>query len=188
MACLIFQGSQSLSPNTTLKFAQASSSVHSARFLDDGAGTINFNRPIELGGSNTSQVLNLFVGNNNTANGGSSSGTTTGSTIQVGDITHTSLAADTGTWTINATGANGYRLQTGTITLNNLTARTAAQTTTYVLNPTSANMTVGGRHHGDGKYHRRRRHPRPSACWHQQRQHRHRRHLECVGLCRPGMP
>jgi autotransporter-associated beta strand protein len=139
---LIFQGSQSLSPSTTLKFAQVSSSVQSARFLDDGAGTINFNRPIEHGGSNTSQVLNLFVGNNNTANGGSSSGTTTGSTIQVGNITHTSLAGDTGTWTLNATGANGYRLQTGTLTLNNLTARTAAQTTTYVLNPTSANMTV----------------------------------------------
>ncbi len=139
---LIFQGSQSLSPNTTLKFAQNSSAVQSARFLDDGAGTINFNRPIEFGGSNSSQVLNLFVGNNNTANLGSSSGTTTGSTIQVGNITHTSLAGDTGSWTLNATGANGYRLQTGTLTLNNLTARTAAQTTTTILNPTSANMTV----------------------------------------------
>ena len=139
---LVFQGSQSLSPNTKLIFAQNSSNVQSVRFLDDAAGTINFNRPIEFGGNNTIQVLGIFVGNNNTANLGSSAGTTTGSTIQVGNITHTSLASDTGTWNINVTGANGYRLQTGTITLNNLVNRTANNTTVTVLNPTSASMTV----------------------------------------------
>lgn len=142
LGLLVFQGSQSLSPSTTLKFAQSSSSVQSVRFLDDASGTINFNRPIEHGGTNTSQVLSIFVGNNNTANLGSGAGTTTGSTIQVGNITHTSLASDTSTWNLNATGANGYRLQTGTITLNNLVNRTAGATTTYILNPTTANMTV----------------------------------------------
>lgn len=139
---LVFQGTQSLSPNTKLVFAQNSSNVQSVSFLDDAAGTINFNRPIEFGGNNTIQQLNIFVGNNNTANLGSSAGTTTGSTVLVGNITHTSLASDTGTWNINATGANNYRLQVGTITLNNLVNRTANNTTVTVLNPTSASMTV----------------------------------------------
>ncbi len=139
---LIFRGSQSLSPNTTLVFAQNSSAVQSVSFLDDGSGTIGFARPIQFGGSNTSQNLNIFVGNNNTANGGDSSGTTTGSTIQAGSITFTSTAADTATTSINATGANNYRLRTGVITLNNLVTRTAGQTTTTLMNPTTANMTI----------------------------------------------
>jgi M6 family metalloprotease-like protein len=141
---LVFQGSQALSGNTTLKFAQNSSNVQSVRFLDNGTGTISFNRPIEFGGGNTSQNLNIAVGNNNTNNGGSSSGTTTGSTIQVGNITFTSTATDTGTTTLNATSpnSNGYRLQTGAITLNNLVTRTFNSTTVTVLNPTTANMTV----------------------------------------------
>jgi autotransporter-associated beta strand protein len=139
---LIFQGAQALSPNTSLVFAQNSSNVQSVSLLDDGVGTIDFTRPISFGGTNTSQNLNIFVGNNNTSNGGSSSGTTTDSTIEVGDITFTSVAGDTGTTTINATGANGYRLQTGIITLNNLVSRAAGQTTVTALNPTTANMTV----------------------------------------------
>jgi autotransporter-associated beta strand protein len=139
---IIFRGSQSLSPNTTLVFNQISSNVQSVSFLDDGSGTIGFARPIQFGGSNTSQSLNIFVGNNNTANGGDSSGITTGSTIQAGSITFTSTAADTATTSINATGANNYRLRTGAITLNNLVTRTAGQTTTTLMNPTTANMTI----------------------------------------------
>ncbi len=139
---VIFQGSQSLSPNTTIAFNQVSSSVQSISLLDDGVGTIDFVRPITFGGSNTSQNMNIFVGNNNTSNGGSSSGTTTNSTIEVGSITFISVAGDTNTTTINATGANGYRLQTGVITLNNLVSRNAGQTTVTALNPTSASMTV----------------------------------------------
>ncbi len=139
---LIFQGSQSLSPSTKLVFAQNSSNVQSVRFLDDATGTISFNRPIEFGGNNTIQALNIFVGNNNTANLGNSAGTTTGSTILVGTITFTSVASDTGTTSINVTGANDYRLQTGLITLNNLVTRTAGLTTFTKLNPTTANMTV----------------------------------------------
>ncbi|MES2981026.1 MAG: autotransporter-associated beta strand repeat-containing protein [Verrucomicrobiota bacterium] len=139
---LVFQGSQSLSPNTSLVFAQSSSAVQSVRFLDDATGTINFARPISFGGTNTLQNLNIFVGNNNTTNLGSSSGTTTDSTIQAGSITFTSTAADTNTTTINVTGANGYRLETGAITLNNLVTRTAGQNTVTALNPTTANMTV----------------------------------------------
>ena len=139
---LVFSGSQSLSPNTTIVGSQNSSSTHAIRFLDDGVGTIAFNRPINFGGNNTSQSLGIFVGNNNTANLGTTSGTTTGSTIQSGDITFTSTATDTGTTTVNVTGDNGYRLQTGTITLNNLVTRTAGSTTVTALSPTTANMTV----------------------------------------------
>jgi fibronectin-binding autotransporter adhesin len=140
---LVFQGSKSLSPNTKLIFSQNSSSVHNVRFLDDGAGTLSFNRPIEFGGSNSSQAFGIFIGNNNTVNQGNSSGTTTGSTIQIGDISHTSTAADTGSWSINVTSSNGYRLQTGTITLNNLVTRNAGQNMVTILNPTTASMTVG---------------------------------------------
>lgn len=141
---LIFQGSPSLSPNTILIFAQNSGAVANVRFLDDGAGTINFNRPIEFDGSASGGAANLgiFVGNNNTANQGSSAGTTTGSTIQVGNITHTLIGPTLSTWSINVTGANDYRLRIGTLMLNNLTSRTAAQTVTTILNPTTANMTV----------------------------------------------
>jgi fibronectin-binding autotransporter adhesin len=140
---LVLQGSQSLSPNTKLVLTQSSSSVHNLRFLDDGAGTISFNRPIEFGGANSSQVLGIFIGNNNTANQGNSSGTTMGSTIQVGNITHTSTASDTASWSINVTSPNGYRLQTGTLTLNNLVTRAAGSTMVTILNPTTASMTVG---------------------------------------------
>lgn len=140
---LVFQGVQSLSANTSLVFAQSSSAVQSVRFLDDGTGTINFARPISFGGTNTTQNLNIFVGNNHTANLGSNAlSSTTDSTIQVGSITFTSTATDTNTTTINVTGANGYRLETGTITLNNLVTRTAGATTVTAINPTSANMTI----------------------------------------------
>lgn len=139
---LVFSGSQSLSPNTTIAGSQSSSSTHNIRLLDDGIGTISFNRPITFGGANTSQNFGIFVGNNNTLNGGNSAGTTTGSTIQAGTITFTSVATDTASTTINVTGANNYRLATGTITLNNLVTRTAGQTTVTILNPTTANMTV----------------------------------------------
>lgn len=124
--------------------------MQSVSFLDDGAGTIDFTRPISFGGTNTSQNLNLFVGNNNTANGGSSSGTTTGSTIEAGAITFTSVAGDTNLTSINVTGANGYRLLTDSITLNNLVTRTAGATTVTALNPTTANMTVASITMADG--------------------------------------
>jgi fibronectin-binding autotransporter adhesin len=139
---LIFRGSQALSPNTTIIFNQNSSNAQAVSLLDDGTGTINFARPFRQDGNNTIQNMSIFVGNNNTANGGSSSGTTTGSTIEIGTITSSTIATDTNTVGINVTGANGYRLQTGAITLNNLVNRQAGQTTTTLLNPTTANMTV----------------------------------------------
>lgn len=142
---LVFQGSQSLSPNTTIAFNQNSSAVQSISLLDDGVGTINFARPITFVGANTTQVMNIFVGNNNIANLGSSLATTTGSVIQVGDITwnNATQAANT-TRTFNLTGANDYSLLTGNFVLPNLSTRTAGQMWTNVLNPTTASLTIGG--------------------------------------------
>jgi fibronectin-binding autotransporter adhesin len=142
---LIFQGAQSLSPNTTIAFNQNSSNVQAISFLDDGVGTINFARPITFVGANTTQVMNIFVGNNNTVNGGSSSGTTTGSTIQVGDITwDNATQAANNTRTFNLTGANSYSMLTGNFILPNLSTRTAGGTWTNALNPTTASLTIGG--------------------------------------------
>jgi len=142
---LIFQGAQSLSSSTTIAFTQNSSPVQSISLLDDSVGTIDFARPITFGGANTTQRMDIFVGNNNTANGGSSSGTTTGSTIQVGDITwNNATQAGNTTRTFNVTGANGYRLETGNFILPNLSTRTAGQNFTNAFNPTTAPLTIGG--------------------------------------------
>lgn len=142
---LIFQGKQSLSPNTTIAFNQSSSNVQSVSFLDDGTGTVSFERPITFDGANTTQVMNIFVGNNNTANGGSSAGITTGSTIKVGAITWDDAnQAANNKRTFNLTGANGYSMETGTFTLPNAVTRTAGTTFTSVMNPTTASLTVAG--------------------------------------------
>lgn len=142
---LIFQGAQSLSPFTTIAFNQNSSNVQSISLLDDGTGTINFQRPITFTGANTTQVMNIFVGNNNTANGGSSSGTTTGSTIQIGDITwNNATQSGNNKRTFNLTGANGYSLRTGDFILPNLSTRTAGGVWTNAMNPTTATLVIGG--------------------------------------------
>ncbi len=143
---LIFQGAQSLSPNTQIDFNQNSSNVQSVSFLSDSVGTINapvnFQRPITFVGANTTQSMNIFVGN--TSNG-TGAGTSTGSVIGVGDITwnNATQAANT-TRTFFVTGANGYSLKTGNFTLPNLSTRTAASTWTNVFNPTSASLIIGG--------------------------------------------
>ena len=132
---LTFSGSQSLSPNTTVKSTVTSVGSTTVRLLDDATGTINFSRPFTLTGGNTSNAMTIFVGNNG--------GAATGSTAQIGTFTwNTAAAAGVTTYTLNATGANGYRLATGAMTLPNLSNRTVGGIFTTVLNPTTASLTV----------------------------------------------
>ena len=114
-AGLIFQGMQALSPNTSITESHAGGTGGhgTIRFLDDAAtpasrSTVNLTHSQSNGSQN---VMSVFVGNNNIVNGGNSSGTTTGSTIQLGNMNFTQGAtgATAGTGLV-VSGANGYKL------------------------------------------------------------------------------
>ena len=113
----------------TLIFQNASQSVSAASklwiggsagmtLLDDDSGTINLGNNVDVGVAGTGERdgPTIFVGNNNTANGGTSSGTTTGSTIALGTFNLTYGDARS-TQILRIRGANGYRLQFGGLTL-----------------------------------------------------------------------
>jgi len=108
--------------------------------LDDGAGTINLGNNVQVGvaGKGERDGPTIFVGNNNTANGGNSSGTTTGSTIALGtfDLTYGDVRS---TQIITVNGANGYRLQMGGLIIAKRADFGAPQ-----LNPTTAPLTIVG--------------------------------------------
>ncbi len=109
---LIIQGSQALSPNTTVKLVSNSTPSGSIRLLDDTVGTINLPNTISQDSANGTINFQIFVGNNNTANGGTGSGTTTGSTISINKLS-ADIATMNNTKTIygiKAEGANSYTL------------------------------------------------------------------------------
>jgi len=135
----------------TMYFQNASNSLPAAstvwiggsagmRLLDDGAGTINLGNNVQVGVAGTGERdgPTFFIGNNNTANGGNSSGTTTGSTIALGafDLTY---GDNRSTQILNITGANGYRLQ-----IAGLTIAKRADYGKPQLNPTTAPLTITG--------------------------------------------
>ncbi len=149
---LIFQGMQALSPNTTLEVRDSSSSQGRFYFLDDNGGTSNGSvtsrntvpltfRSLQ---SSANGSTTIFVGNNNTANGGSSAGTATGNTIALGAyISSPQNFGSTGD-SVTIAGANGYKLQFASIAFPNLTTKGAATTFTINLNPTTASLIVAG--------------------------------------------
>ncbi len=119
---LIFRGMQSLPSSTSLNQAQGGSNQRwgTIRILDDSAtpasrSGVNLNWSIQENISPTTDpnryFMRVFVGNNNTANGGTSSSTQAGRTIQLGNLNLTegaTTATGSGLW---VTGANGYKLQ-----------------------------------------------------------------------------
>ncbi len=131
---LIFQGMQSLSPNTNITQTHVGGSGGFAlvKFLDDSAtplsrSTVNYTFSNSNGFQNSTQ---LFVGNNSVANGGTSSSTTTGSTIQLGNMNFTQGAANvTAGQALIVTGANNYRLQLANLNINLF----ATTTTNYAV-------------------------------------------------------
>ena len=142
---LVFQGMQSVSNTTTLTQTHGGGvgGFGEIRFLDDsGTPAAKTGFGINMTATNTSHGMNVFVGNNNTANGGSSAGTTTGSTIELGGLSMGQGANNGNTSsTFNLTGANGYRLQ-----INNVTLATRTDLTAWnaIFNPGSAPLTIAG--------------------------------------------
>ncbi len=140
---LVFQGIQALSPNTSLQQTHTSGAggFGTIRILDDSAtpasrSTVNIN----MFAANTSHGMPLFVGNNNTANGGGSSGSTTGSTITLGNLNFTQTNNDNNSQSLNVTNANGYKLQIGSVNVS-LQAGSGAWTANLVAD---APLTVTG--------------------------------------------
>ena len=130
-AGFIFQGMQALSPNTTL------SQTHSGgvgghgiiRLLDDSATpdprsgvNLIFNHS-----NNSKNTMPVFVGNNSTANGGTSASTQTGSIIQLGNMNfnQTSTGQLAGT-ALAVTGADDYKLRIGDVNVSLMAAFAAA--------------------------------------------------------------
>jgi fibronectin-binding autotransporter adhesin len=142
---IVFQGLQALSPNTTLRSSHTGGvgGIGTFRLLDDTAGTISKGNNLEINVSNNpGGPMNLFVGNNNTANGGSSTGTNTGSIIALGNLTFIKASNTNVGATLSVTGANAYQLQINNVLIPSI----ASSTVNYsaIFNPTTAPLTIAG--------------------------------------------
>jgi autotransporter-associated beta strand protein len=148
---LVFQGIQALSPSTALTLSQPNSNNRPSTFkiLDDSAtpesrSGVNLNYSCDQNSAaDGRERMSIFVGNNSTANGGTSSSTQTGSTIQLGNfnITQTSSGQTTGAG-LAVFGANGYKLQ---ITNVNVTLQAAySGNWNMKLNATNNALIVAG--------------------------------------------
>ncbi|MFN6336183.1 MAG: beta strand repeat-containing protein, partial [Sphingobacteriales bacterium] len=96
----VFQGIQSLSPYTSLRGGSTPSDGGRRpapfKILDDSANPASRSGVnLFLTTGNGQDPLTIFVGNNNTSNGGNSSGTTTGSTIQLGNMNFSQVTTST---------------------------------------------------------------------------------------------
>jgi autotransporter-associated beta strand protein len=148
---LIFQGIQAFPTNTSLNLVQvnANSAPSGIKILDDSASPAS-RSAVSLIYSNdqnnaTDQRvhMSLFVGNNSTANGGTSSGTQMGSTIQLGNfnITQASIGQTTGAG-LAVFGANGYKLQIANVGISLAAAYASAWP--VILNATNNALIVTG--------------------------------------------
>ncbi|HSP42139.1 MAG TPA: autotransporter-associated beta strand repeat-containing protein [Luteolibacter sp.] len=137
------QGKQALSPNTTVRLNHTSGSNGQIALLDDGSGNISLPNTFQTYTNNSTGNHSIFVGNNNTANGGTSSGTTTGSTFVIPTLDFNFIKADTQYSSVNITGANDYSLRIDSVVLNNANARNAANTWQARFNPTTASVSLG---------------------------------------------
>jgi autotransporter-associated beta strand protein len=124
---LVFQGIQALSSNTSIvqTHSGGTGAHNTLKILDDSATpasrsgvNLTFNHS-----NNSKNTLSVFVGNNNTANGGTSSSTQTGSTIQLGNMNfnQTSTGQLLGT-ALSVTGADDYRLRLGDVNVSLMAA------------------------------------------------------------------
>ncbi len=137
------QGIQALSPNTTVRLNHTSGNNGKIALLDDSAGNIVLPNTIQTYTNNSTGNHTIFVGNNNTANGGTSSGTTTGSTFVISTLDFNFIKSDTQYSSVNITGVNDYSLRIDAVTLNNANARTAGQNWQARFNPTTASVSLG---------------------------------------------
>jgi len=147
---LIFQGMQALSPSTSLNQNQPGSNTRAGtiKFLDDSATpasrstvNLNFSNTEGVATSDLRYWMRVFVGNNSTANGGTSSSTQTGSTIQLGNLNLTEGAVASTGGGLQLNGANGYKLQIANLSIT-LQATTAVNHNATLL--ANAPLTVTG--------------------------------------------
>jgi autotransporter-associated beta strand protein len=147
---LILAGTNAVSPNTSfLMNNNVSTSDSTAKLLDD-TGNVN-NSTVSVPNTFTIQNNNapgnahtFIVGNNNTANGGTSSGTTTGSTIAFGTLNWNTYASGTTAYgPIQIQGTDGYRLQINSVVLHNAVNLTSGTVGNTFFTPTTANATLG---------------------------------------------
>jgi len=148
MSTLIFQGAKSVSPSTKIVMGQSgNSATGSPRFLDDGLGTVSFPNLLAVrnGQNGGGHSHTIFVGNNGIANGGSNPA----STVTRGIIAFANMILDEdergrgGAWNLNITGANGYRLQLGNVTLDWSPGDWSTNTKTSII-PATAPVTITG--------------------------------------------
>lgn len=142
---LIIQGAQALSPNSSVTLGQNSTPAFNLRLLDNTnglAGTLNLPNTFSLDTANSSMNGVIFVGNNNTANGGSSSGTTTGSTISLNKLTATNLSNNRNLYGFKAEGANGYTLGINNVEIPVFTAATFTSLTDWKMQLTSNSAPI----------------------------------------------
>jgi autotransporter-associated beta strand protein len=142
----VFQGIQALPTNTTLTAVSSAGNggfvPGTFKILDDSASPESRSGVnVSWSGANGQDPLTFFVGNNNIANGGNSSGTTTGSTIQLGDMTYTQTVSSTAGLRLDVTGANGYKLQFNKMSVS---VPSYAGVWNTKLNPTTASLIVTG--------------------------------------------
>jgi autotransporter-associated beta strand protein len=147
---LVFAGTNAVSPNTTFVMnINASSSASTAKLLDDAGGVndsiVSVPNTFTIQNNNAPGNAHTFiVGNNNTANGGTSSGTTTGSTIAFGILNWNTYAAGTTAYgPIQIQGTDGYRLQINSVVLHNAANLTSPTVGSTFFTPTTANATLG---------------------------------------------
>ncbi len=142
-----YLGMQALSPNSPIIETQSGGVGGNATwyFLDGTASptsrsTVNLTQ----NQGNTSQnSFTVFVGNDSVLNGGTSSSTTTGSTIQLGNMNFTQTAVGaTGGTALIVNGANGYKLQINNVNVS-LQAAYAANWNTKLQGDGGA-LIVGG--------------------------------------------
>jgi len=147
---LIFQGMQALSPSTSLNQNQPGTNTRAGtiKFLDDSATpasrstvNLNFSNTEGVATSDLRYWMRVFVGNNSTANGGTSSSTQTGSTIQLGNLNLTEGATASTGGGLQLNGANGYKLQIANLSIT-LQATTAVNHNATLL--ANAPLTVTG--------------------------------------------
>ena len=144
----VFQGIQALSPYTSLRGGSNPSDGGRRpapfRILDDSANPASRSGVnLFLTTGNSQDPLTIFVGNNNTSNGGNSSGTTTGSTIQLGNMNFSQVTTSTAGGALDVQGANNYKLQIGNINITLGGTGTPVAWNTK-LNPTTASLIVTG--------------------------------------------
>ncbi len=139
---LVIQGLQALSPNTTIAMTANSTPASTLKLLDDGTGVLTLSNTLTTSFGNTTLNNLIVVGNNNTANGGISAGTTSGTTIALRKL---SLGANAGVGTQGfkeIQGFNNYKLQFNSVDLPGFLNGNATWKAQF--NPTTAAVILAG--------------------------------------------